>query len=251
MNKDDGGGIYTVSGKRGGRNFKNRKIIGNIVMHGIGNGAGTNRPEFKSALGIYMDDGTNNVDIYDNIVGYCAEIGIFLHDASFINVKNNLAYNCDIPFAMHQDLIWEGGSMHDNQIKKNIFVSSMKRPLLESFRTQENNVVSFGKLDSNFFWYPPSSSDTALKLFKEVIERSKTLRFTIPEWKQKYNYDQNSSFNEIEPQDFDKKIRIEYNATKTIKNINLGNSRYKENNGKKVKDRINLKPYEWVFLTRE
>ncbi|MGH2563259.1 MAG: hypothetical protein ACRDE5_02020, partial [Ginsengibacter sp.] len=211
MSKDDGGGIYVISGKKPRKPFKNRKIIGNIVMNGIGNGAGTSRSKFRSAIGIYMDDGTNHVDILDNIVGNCAEIGIFLHDASFINVQNNLSYNCDIPFAMHQDVIWEEGSMHNNEIENNIFVSSMENPLLESFRTQENNVVNFGKLDNNYFLYPSSLSSIQQKLFKEVIERSKVLKYDITEWQQKYSYEKNSLFNEIDPQDFGKKIRIEYN----------------------------------------
>ncbi|MGH2646985.1 MAG: right-handed parallel beta-helix repeat-containing protein [Ginsengibacter sp.] len=250
MSKDDGGGIYVISGKKPRKPFKNRKIIGNIVMNGIGNGAGTSRSKFRSAIGIYMDDGTNHVDILDNIVGNCAEIGIFLHDASFINVQNNLSYNCDIPFAMHQDVIWEGGSMHNNEIENNIFVSSMENPLLESFRTQENNVVNFGKLDNNYFLYPSSLSSIQQKLFKEVIERSKVLKYDITEWQQKYSYEKNSLFNEIDPQDFGKKIRIEYNDAKKMKTIKLGNAKYENVEGKKYTGSINLRPYSWVYLTK-
>ncbi|MBS1632653.1 MAG: right-handed parallel beta-helix repeat-containing protein [Bacteroidetes bacterium] len=251
MNKDDGGGIYTVSGKRRGRDFKNRKIIGNIVMHGIGNGAGTSRPEFKSAIGIYMDDGTSYVDIYDNIVGYCAEIGIFLHDARFINVKNNLAYNCDIPFAMHQDLIWEGGSMISNVIRKNIFVSPESNSLLESFRTQEDNIRNFGDLDSNYFWYASKSIEDSLRYFKETTWKSKYQNYSIEDWKKKYPFDQHSEFNEIDEKDFNKNIRIEYNSTRKQKNINLGTTVYKDIDGKRVTGKINLKPFEWIFLVKD
>lgn len=251
MNKDDGGGIYTVSGKSRGRDFKNRKIIGNIVMHGIGNGAGTSRPEFKSAIGIYMDDGTSYVDIYDNIVGYCAEIGIFLHDARFVNVKNNLAFNCDIPFAMHQDLVWEGGSMIFNEVKKNIFVSPESNSLLESFRTQEDNIKNFGNLDSNYFWYAAKNPQDSLRYFKETTWKSKYQNYSIQEWKQKYPFDHHSEFNEVDAKNFNKKTRVEYNPTRKLKNINLGASVYKNIDGKKVSGKITLKPFEWVFLVRD
>ncbi len=251
MNKDDGGGIYTVSGKKRGRDFKNRKIIGNIVMHGIGNGAGTSRPEFKSAIGIYMDDGTSYVDIYDNIVGYCAEIGIFLHDARFVNVKNNLAYACDIPFAMHQDLIWEGGSMISNVIRKNIFVSPESNSFLESFRTQEDNIKNFGDLDSNYFWYPSKNIEDTLRYFKETTWKSKYQNYSIRDWKQKYPFDQHSGFNEMEVKEFNKKIRIEYNPTIKRKNINLGTNIYRDIEGEKVMDKITIKPFEWIFLVED
>lgn len=248
MNKDDGGGIYVISGKRQGRVFTNRSIISNIIFNGIGNGAGTPLTDFRSALGIYMDDGTTGVDILNNFVSNCAEIGIFLHDASFINVKNNLSYGSGIPFAMHQDLIWNGGSMHDNKIENNILISSMEKPLLESFRTQENNVVNFGKLDNNHFWYPTPSRENKKSLFKEVIGSSKELRYSISEWKTKYNYEVNSSFTEIDSALFDKKILIAYNDSKKIKTTNLGKTVYKDVTGKKYSGVISLQPYSWVYL---
>lgn len=251
MNKDDGGGIYVISGKQAGKGeYSNRRIISNIVMNGIGNGAGTSSPSFRSAIGIYMDDGTPKVDILDNLVSNCAEIGIFLHDASFIKVKNNLSYNCDIPFAMHQDVIWKGGSMHDNEIMNNTFVSSMTHPLLGSYRTQENNVVNFGKFENNYFLYPSSITDPQQKLFKEVIESSKDLKYTIPEWQKKYNYESNSSFNEIDPKDFQKKIRVEYNTTKNRKLVKLGKEIYEDKSGKKYTGSIYLKPFAWLFLIK-
>ncbi len=250
MNKDDGGGIYVVSGKKPGRTFRNRRIIGNIVTNGIGNGAGTPQPEFRSALGIYMDDGTNNVDILDNIVSNCAELGIFLHDASFIKVKNNLAYNCDIPFAMHQDVIWEGGSMHDNEIENNIFVSSMKRPLLGSYRTQENSVGNFGRLNHNYFWYPSLKPGAKDKPFKEVVERSTVLKYDIKEWQQKYNYEQDSEFHEIEAEDFDKKVRIICNDTKAIMKVSLGKTIYTSIGGEKYTGSVELQPFSWLYLLK-
>ena len=58
--KDDGAGIYTSNGSN--RTNKGRKISGNIILNGIGAGAGTPNSASSSAEGIYMDDNTNGVE---------------------------------------------------------------------------------------------------------------------------------------------------------------------------------------------
>src|SRR5688572_6012768 len=55
--KDDAAGVYTSNGE----NITNtgRKITGNIILNGIGAGAGTPNEASSSADGIYMDDNIN------------------------------------------------------------------------------------------------------------------------------------------------------------------------------------------------
>lgn len=250
MVKDDGGGIYTVAGKRPLVTFRDRKIIGNIVMNGIGNGAGTNQSDFRSAIGIYMDDCSSGTEIRDNIVGHCAEIGIFLHDAREINVINNLAFECGIPFAMHQDIIWRGGTMHSNVINRNIFISSFNTPLLSSYRTQENDIKRFGEIDSNFFYYPVIADTINNNLFEEVIESTLRQKYSISEWQNKYQYEINSQFLSIDNKHYSKYIRIFYNDRRNKKTINLGHEQYSDPGGRIFKGTLILDPYEWVCLIK-
>ena len=67
-------------------------MIGNIIYNGIGAPDGTDSA-YLAADGIYMDEGTNNVDIIDNTLFNCSHNGIFIHSSNHINVKGNNLYN--------------------------------------------------------------------------------------------------------------------------------------------------------------
>lgn len=64
--KDDGAGIYSHLGDA--PDYKNRKIIGNIVVNGVGAGYGTDNPSYFPSEGIYFDDGTSYIELSGNTV---------------------------------------------------------------------------------------------------------------------------------------------------------------------------------------
>ena len=68
---DDGGGIYTWNNYTAPPKYEGRKVQNNIVSNGIGAGAGTDKPGQAYSDGIYMDDGTQAVEISGNTVLNC------------------------------------------------------------------------------------------------------------------------------------------------------------------------------------
>ena len=87
MMKDDGAGIYTW-----GNEFGDNVIEGNIVLNGIGSGAGTVNSSQRFSSGIYIDDRSSDILIKNNTVAYCATAGIFLHNAKKITVSGNTLF---------------------------------------------------------------------------------------------------------------------------------------------------------------
>ncbi len=98
---DDGGGIYTYTGPSD-TTYTNRKIIGNIVLNGIGAANGT--PEnYIPVQGIYLDDNSANVEVLNNTVAHCPYAGIFLHNTRDFIISGNVLYNNKYQMATQHD----------------------------------------------------------------------------------------------------------------------------------------------------
>jgi parallel beta-helix repeat protein len=85
LRKDDGAAIYTW-GNTQGHNI----VEDNIIENGIGTGEGSANSNQLFASGIYIDDRSSHVQVKGNTVSHCATAGIFLHNARFITVANNI-----------------------------------------------------------------------------------------------------------------------------------------------------------------
>ncbi len=86
--KDDAAGIYTW----GTQDYGN-KIIGNIILNGIGAPEGTDHPDSYEAFGIYLDDNTKYVFVEDNTVAFASYFGIFVHSSDSCIVTNNTVFD--------------------------------------------------------------------------------------------------------------------------------------------------------------
>lgn len=81
--KDDGGGIYTITGTPGSTINDGSVIRGNILINGIGALNGTTGVAASSAAaGIYMDEQSRQLTADSNSISNCYFANIFLHDAS-------------------------------------------------------------------------------------------------------------------------------------------------------------------------
>ncbi len=153
--KDDVGGIYTWRGNETTTTYTNRKIKGNVVLNGVGAGEGTNHPDYKATEGIYMDDNTHNVDITDNTVANCGNSGIFSHSSHELTIRKNTVYNNSRQLMLVQD--HESGYLNyirNNKITNNIFVSASVTQNVAEFISNENDISSFGTLDTNAYCRP-------------------------------------------------------------------------------------------------
>ena len=86
--KDDGGGIYTWNNPYG-----NNTIEGNTIIGGDGHVYGTTDSSQVLSSGIYVDDKSSNILIADNTIARCALAGIFVHNASRLDITGNKLFN--------------------------------------------------------------------------------------------------------------------------------------------------------------
>jgi len=150
MTKDDGGGLYTWS--NGTTNYS-RKLIGNILMNAIGAPEGSGWSGV-AAEGIYIDDRSSNVDIIGNSVYKCGNNGIYIHNANFINIKENTVYDNGIQLRMSHDNIAPTFPITNSAIESNIFVSRDAGQLVASYETVDNGISAMGTFDYNFYCRP-------------------------------------------------------------------------------------------------
>ncbi len=246
MNKDDGGGIYTVTDKTTKRAWRNRLISENIVMDGVGCGDGTDEPGFRSALGIYMDDLTSDVVIRDNAITRCAELGLYFHDAHNITATDNLSFDNRTQFAMDQDLILDGMSISGNRVLNNYFVSLKKGEVLESYRSQRDDIRMYGKTDSNFLVTTSQRDSVFFYASGEASGTPLSRYFSLAQWRKEYQYEKNSklAFFHGTPEDH----RFEYNATRQEKEIDLGKEQYADLRGNNYSGTIRLAPFTFLLL---
>lgn len=83
MVKEDGAGIYTWH-----NSFGENSIEENIVLYSE---APTYTPK-SLVSGIYVDDLSSNIVVKKNTVAYCPTAGIYIHNASKINVVENVLF---------------------------------------------------------------------------------------------------------------------------------------------------------------
>ncbi len=189
LTKDDGAGIYIGDWSK----TINKKVTGNIVLHGIGNGTGTKYPKDLQAEGIYMDDNTESVTISDNTVSLCANNGIKIHDAQYINVTNNTVFNNGVQLRMEQDhYIPTSSFIRNDKIKNNVFFSKTGTELTAKFSSQQDDITAFGQLDSNFYCRP---IDEMSDIMTSIVRNGANINqsYDLSTWKSSYAKDQLSA----------------------------------------------------------
>ena len=193
--KDDGGAIYTSNGSNGTNS--GRKIIGNIILNGIGAWQGTNGTAetskfISSSSGIYMDDNSNGVEITGNTVENCGR-GVLLHNARNIVLKDNTFFNNrNEQVYMKHD--WMGGRITRQTVTNNIFFSKLATQVVASFNTVlgDNDIATMGRFDNNYYTRP---IDDKLVFFNSTyILSGKEYRVNrdLEGWKSKYRLDASS-----------------------------------------------------------
>ena len=150
MTKDDGGGLYTWS--NGTTNYS-RKLIGNILMNAIGAPEGSGWSGV-AAEGIYIDDRSSNVDIIGNSIYKCGNNGIYIHNANFINIKENTVYDNGIQLRMSHDNIAPTFPITNSAVENNVFVSRDPGQLVASYETVDNGISAIGTFDYNYYCRP-------------------------------------------------------------------------------------------------
>ena len=155
----DGGGIYTWVGGSDAQpkaNYTNRIVSNNIIMNGVGAPAGTSSPK-PDFCGIFLDDRTMNIKIWDNTVFNCDK-AIQANTPAGVSLRGNILYNNLYDFTVtHKD----GATIKNLSITKNVSFPTNANQV--NFRyvdmamnypvttTLQNSLKSIGLIDSNYY----------------------------------------------------------------------------------------------------
>lgn len=202
MVKDDGGGIYTWNGDRWTN--VSRKIIGNIVWNSLGAGYGTNDSLSVSAEGIYIDGGSNDVEITGNTMYNCANIGLFINNARKIVARNNLVYNCKTQLQVRAEGMPLGVNRM-NVVKNNTFVARTSSQRIGNFISDEgtDGIRRLGAIDSNYYCRP-ADPDMIIHCSYKTESADVRITYSLKEWQKQCGFDQHSF---AEPVHFPYKIK--------------------------------------------
>lgn len=148
---DDGAGIYTWTGGNNTLFFK-RSIIGNIVLNGLAAPEGTNDLNYLPAEGIYLDDNSTNVEVFDNTVANCKNNGIFVHNSRILQIQNNLLFNNGIQLLTVHDHL--AGPVSDLTVTDNQFFSKKQEQVSAYYKSLTNDFASLGNFSGNYYARP-------------------------------------------------------------------------------------------------
>lgn len=160
--KHDGGGIYTWNNDITPVTYTNNKLIGNIILNGIGAPEGTSDLTNYDVDGIMMDDNAGNVTILDNTVSQVAGSGLYIHNNFNMNVQRNTLYNNgreQLNFT--HNLAYINGTLspyttplRNITFKNNILFSKTADQTVFDQYSIRNDLDSTGVTDSNYYARP-------------------------------------------------------------------------------------------------
>lgn len=190
--KNDGGGIYSYGGTGLLTVFKNRKVVGNIILNGQGSKDGTPLSNTSTAQssGIFLDDNSNGVEIINNTIAHSVYSGIKIANSSNISVNNNTFYNSN-----HQVLIGNGGRGRNTRninVTNNILFSKHSDQYAYTFRSDHNDISSFGKFDQNFFARPFGDNHLISLSYKKGNKKVDDF-LNLKRWQNSFNKDNSSN----------------------------------------------------------
>jgi hypothetical protein len=252
--KDDGAGIYTFTGPAK-TPFVNRKIIGNIIINGIGAVSGT-KPygvnDYPYVEGIYLDTFVSGVDIENNSIINIKSKGIFLNNAKNINISNNKILNTGYSIYLKSDKLenyFGNISVHNNE-----FLALTKSQIHYHIETKINDLSKIGNFDKNILSKPINNTSSIY-----LSTPSKKDFIDLNQWKKNYGFDQNSSNGpeenlqmippELKLADSDASVFFDYNSTSKIKAVNLSGT-FVDLNGIDKNGKVEIPPYSSIILLK-
>lgn len=194
MHKTDGGGIYSYGGASGTEIFQNRIISHNVILNGKGSHIGSPRhndnPLATSkplAHGIFLDDNTTNVDIFNNTISKATNGGISLSNNDKINIENNIIFNNGNQINIGNNTL--GRDTRNILVKNNILATENESQLIYNFNSNKDDISLFGNFQNNKIWNPLSDDQ---KISLTYVRSSNRINehMDLKRWQSKFNNDQ-------------------------------------------------------------
>jgi len=170
---DDGGGIYTTVGIYTGRIISN-----NIVINGVGAGAGK-ADATNSANGIYLDYNASNSSVTGNTIYNCSSAGLYIHNGHNNTVTGNTIYNNSIQFLLSQNS--SDDQIRNNAISSNIFAAKDYTQVLIREVSSVDDILSFGTFAGNYY-IRPFGDDGASYMEYSLLGKNYAKTYSIDRW---------------------------------------------------------------------
>jgi len=191
---DDGGGIYGW----GELTKYNRKIVGNIVLNGIGAFEGTTDIGPAGSTGLYHDDESANVEMTDNTVANCSRSGIFIHNSHEMTMRNNTLFNNRTQLSMVHDLISVNNPIRNVILDNNILFSKQPYQFLMEMSSLSNDMANFGTYTNNYYDRPIDDNGVIYNAYRNSSGNYTYNYFNLGGWKSAFSaYDQQSHSSPI------------------------------------------------------
>jgi parallel beta-helix repeat protein len=240
--KDDGGGIYTY-GDFPHPAYVNRQILNNIVLNGVGAPIGTNSAGSETAEGIYLDDGTTNVEVAGNTVAHNSDKGIFIHNSHEIKVHDNVSFDNTKQLGFQQDLT--PNLIQNVVITRNVFVAQANQLAFFYLNGADLPANAFGKSDYNIFARP---IDDANDFFWTAPRIASQITASFAGWRSYSGFDSHST-GSPKPIANASDLRFEYNSTEAPKTVFLGGN-YVGMDGVPYSGSVTLAPFTSIILVK-
>ncbi|MGD0756230.1 MAG: Ig-like domain-containing protein [Bacteroidales bacterium] len=237
LERDDGGGIYTYDNVTNDSNACN--VLNNIVLNGIGDLSGTPSGSGHCVAGIYCDGYSNGITITGNTVANCSHAGYLGNSNTNGVITDNTFYNNEVQ--IYLDCISYSNGQNNIQLKRNIAFCKTENQLSLLY-TAYSELTSTANLDDNYYVRPIDDND----VINNWIYPGKEVYYSIAQWQSHSGQDANSHKSPITIADTNK-IRFEYNASNSNKEIALGGD-YIDIKGTKYSGSITLLPYTSAVL---
>lgn len=182
---DDGAGIYTFGGQ-GNPTHANRKVLGNIILNGIGAPAGTPEKSNYLAHGIYIDDNATDVEITGNTVANCVE-GIIIHNARDFLIQNNTVFNNTTQLLLADDYF--GNDIEGGEIKDNVLVARDRIQSVLYLYSKTKDFNQFGDFSANYYARPFYDTYPILLQYYQNGDNLVRRHYKLADWQKDYGQD--------------------------------------------------------------
>lgn len=236
---DDGGGIYTYTGSKA--SMKAASIVGNIVINGVGaiNGSAGNMT--STAIGIYLDNNSKNVEIDQNTIAHCNTYGMLMNNPSFVNIHDNMFYN-NSP-QIRSSYMTGSNPVTNNTVSNNSFVVKTSSQGLALLISSEENLSNFGTIENNHYGLINESSN----LFTTSQPSALYKQRSYSGWVSYLSKDLSS--RKLLIPDYTT-LLFEYNASTSPKTVSLPYAMI-DVKGTKYASSVTLQPYTSVVLMKD
>ena len=188
LTKNDGGGIYSHSGRND--HYKNRKVIGNIVLNGKGVKEGAKMSLILSkpqAEGIYLDDNVTDVEVSGNIVAHMTSKGIYLHNTNNIRLRDNIMFDNMYQLFLRNDHM--GGQLENTTVQNNQFLSKDQSQNHIHMMTINDDIKKLASLGNNHY-ATPLMDDIRITTKHNYRKSNETDQiFNLKTWQRSYDND--------------------------------------------------------------